>query len=150
MPPVRSRVTIPANGGRDTPVQKNPTEERGSATTQPISSKEVPPLDFTSLPLSTLRKYRHTYNLAFTPTTYPSALYGPLLNPSQNLNNAREYTMVKRSTTYHGSVKDELAGVVRKHFVAMPIKDNDVIVNFLYSVKNRDKTFKMKFPPETR
>ncbi|KAF8441869.1 hypothetical protein BGX38DRAFT_1203339 [Terfezia claveryi] len=43
--------------------------------------------------------------------------------------------------------REQLATVVRKNFNAQPISESDVIVNFLYSVKNQDKTFRLRFPP---
>jgi histone deacetylase complex subunit SAP30 len=36
--------------------------------------------------------------------------------------------------------RDALATAVRKNFNAQPIQENEVIVNFLYSVKNQGKT----------
>ncbi|KAF8416986.1 hypothetical protein EV426DRAFT_625010 [Tirmania nivea] len=43
--------------------------------------------------------------------------------------------------------REQLATVVRKNFNAQPISESDVIVNFLYSVKNQDRTFRLRFPP---
>jgi len=60
--------------------------------------------------------------------------------------------------------RDALATAVRKNFNAQPIQENEVIVNFLYSVKNQgesttyarvgrvtdekaDKKFRLRFPP---
>lgn len=42
--------------------------------------------------------------------------------------------------------KEQLATAVRKNFNAQPIQENDVIVNFLYSVKNQGESGLLEDP----
>jgi len=53
--------------------------------------------------------------------------------------------------------REQLATVVRKNFNAQPISESDVIVNFLYSVKNQGEPVRLPaccrdtdFPPSPR
>lgn len=87
--------------------------------------------------LDTLHRYRHAYKLQV-----PSA--------SGGFNNTVLSTGIGRkapSRSRARSSRDALATAVRKNFNAQPIQENDVIVNFLYSVKNQDKHFRLRFPP---
>lgn len=77
--------------------------------------------------LDTLHRYRHAYKLQV-----PSA--------SGGFNNTVLSTGIGRKAPSRArarSSRDALATAVRKNFNAQPIQENDVIVNFLYSVKNQ-------------
>lgn len=41
--------------------------------------------------------------------------------------------------------KSEVASEVKRHFLNQPVRDTDVIVDFIYSAKRQDKAFKMQF-----
>lgn len=41
--------------------------------------------------------------------------------------------------------KSEVATEVKRHFLSQPVKDTDVIVDFIYSAKRQDRAFKMQF-----
>ncbi|QSL66165.1 hypothetical protein MERGE_000540 [Pneumocystis wakefieldiae] len=43
---------------------------------------------------------------------------------------------------------DALVNAVQRHFNALPVKEYDMIVQFLYTVKNKDKTFRRYFHSE--
>ncbi|KAL7274460.1 hypothetical protein RUND412_002636 [Rhizina undulata] len=87
--------------------------------------------------IKTLHKYRHAYRL-----NVPSA--------SGGFNNIVLSSGIGKKTPSRAHMRisrETLATAVRKNFNAQPIQENDVIVNFLYSVKNQDKHFRLRFPP---
>lgn len=43
--------------------------------------------------------------------------------------------------------KEQLAVVVRRHFHGLPMNEQEVIGDLIYTVKNQDKVFKMRFTP---
>lgn len=91
------------------------------------------------IPSNTLHSYRLAYRL-----DVPSA--------SRNFNNTVLSTTIGKKTASRAGGKARcsrsvLATAVRKNFNAQPIVENDVIVNFLYSVKNQDKRFRLRFTP---
>jgi len=43
--------------------------------------------------------------------------------------------------------KEQLAVVVRRHFHGLPMNEQEVIGDLIYTVKNQDKIFKMRFTP---
>ncbi|KAK9447760.1 uncharacterized protein V1518DRAFT_420346 [Limtongia smithiae] len=95
----------------------------------------VDPINFEKFPDSALRKYRTHYGLP-----EKSNISGPgmLLNGSAG----------KRTFSYKHRTritKDELAGAVKRHFAAQPTRETDMIVAFLYSARNQDKEFKLRF-----
>jgi len=89
------------------------------------------------IPLSVLHRYRQAYHL---PVPSASAPYRHTVLSS---------TIGKKTPSRVQSriSRDALATAVRKNFNAQPIQENEVIVNFLYSVKNQDKKFRLRFPP---
>ncbi|KAI5813870.1 hypothetical protein BZA77DRAFT_250873 [Pyronema omphalodes] len=90
------------------------------------------------IPLDVLHKYRMAYRL-------------PVPSASQSFNHIVLSSGIGKkspSRVRARTSKEQLATAVRKNFNAQPIQENDVIVNFLYSVKNQvDKKFKLLFPP---
>ncbi|EMR09782.1 hypothetical protein PNEG_01965 [Pneumocystis murina B123] len=61
----------------------------------------------------------------------------------------RKYQNVfKLRTQVNSSSNDALVNAVQRHFNALPVKEYDMIVQFLYTVKNKDKTFRRYFHNE--
>ncbi|KTW30004.1 uncharacterized protein T551_01948 [Pneumocystis jirovecii RU7] len=79
--------------------------------------------DVSTLPIVALRRYRNVYKLQASGGDRPGDI--ALLSGGDALKNA-----------------------VRKHFNALPVKEYDMIVQFLYTVKNKDKVFRRYFHDE--
>lgn len=80
--------------------------------------------------LRTLHRYRYAYRL-------------PVSSSSTGFNNTVLATGIGKkspSRTKPRTSREVLATAVRKNFNAQPIQENDVIVNFLYSVKNQGES----------
>lgn len=93
------------------------------------------PMDFESLPDESLRKYRDQYNL---PVKSSLSQEGFLLTSE----------IGKKSLSYKSRdrvTKAELAENVKKHFLSQPVRESEIITNFLYKVNNQDKAFKLDF-----
>lgn len=106
------------------------------------------------IPLAVLHNYRQAYRL---PVPSASSSYRNIVLSSG--------IGRKAPSRVRGRISREaLATAVRKNFNAQPIQENEVIVNFLYSVKNQgeycagwlragadgratDKKFRLRFPP---
>ncbi len=92
--------------------------------------KQLPdPMDFESLPLSSLRKARDLYGLN-TPSCH--SFEGELLNSK----------IGKKTYSYKNNKdarvsKKELADDVKKYVMEQPIRETEVIVNFLYAVHHK-------------
>ncbi|KAG5359721.1 Transcriptional regulatory protein [Yarrowia sp. C11] len=94
-------------------------------------------MNFDTLPLESLRKYKSLHKLQA-----PSALTlnGYLLSGP----------MGKKTWSYKHRTrvnKPELAAAAKKHFMAQPVRESEIIVDFVYAVKNHDKAFKLQFNP---
>ncbi|KAH3678300.1 hypothetical protein WICPIJ_008850 [Wickerhamomyces pijperi] len=96
----------------------------------------IEPLDFDSLPVHTLRKYRDHYGLSGTESCLTGSGY--IL---QSKAGEKTYTAKNSSRVS----KLELAANVKKHFLSTNVKESEVITNFLYRVNNQDKQFKLNF-----
>jgi histone deacetylase complex subunit SAP30 len=106
------------------------------------------------IPLSVLHNYRQAYRL-------------PVPSASSSYRNIVLSGGIGKKTPSRVRARisrDALATAVRKNFNAQPIQENEVIVNFLYTVKNQgeflcavelgkvltlgvDKKFRLSFPP---
>ncbi|KAK6341775.1 hypothetical protein TWF730_001269 [Orbilia blumenaviensis] len=88
------------------------------------------------MPIALLQQYRSA-NLLRTPsasTPYSAAVLSAGIG--------------KKSASHrHRQPQDSLLSAVRRHFNNQAINEHDVIVNFLYTVKNSDKSFRHRFPP---
>ncbi|RPA92120.1 hypothetical protein L873DRAFT_1831220 [Choiromyces venosus 120613-1] len=94
-------------------------------------------MGWSDIDIRTLHRYRYAYRLS-TPSS------------SGGFNNTVLSTGIGRRSPARARARigrEALATAVRKNFNAQPIQENDVIVNFLYSVKNQDKRFRLRFPP---
>lgn len=96
------------------------------------------PLDFTTLPPSTLTSYNVKYNLNLP---LPISIKEDILSSEIGLKSNYK----KNSTLQGGISQQELASKVKEHFDSVNIKENDVITNFLYKVKHQDEEFKLRF-----
>ncbi|CAK7903136.1 hypothetical protein CAAN1_16S01002 [[Candida] anglica] len=94
------------------------------------------PLDFESYPSQALTNYSRKYNLG---SESPSTINGYMLKSS----------IGKKTSSYKKHTKKvptrELAATVKKHFINLPSRENEIITNFLYKVKNQEKDFKLSF-----
>lgn len=95
------------------------------------------PLDFETLPLEALRKYRTVYRL---PVRCPMTTNGYMLGG----------TVGKRTWSYkhlQRAPKREVAEAIKEHFLAESVRESETIVDFVYAVQNKDKVFKLQFNP---
>lgn len=91
------------------------------------------------VPLSVLHNYRYAYRL---PVPSASSSFRHIV-----LSSAIGKKTPSRARGSGRISREALATTVRKNFNAQPIQENEVIVNFLYSIKNQDKKFRFRFPP---
>lgn len=103
----------------------------------PQDKPKVHPLDFSSLPDKAIRSYMTKHSLQYPE---PSSLNADILN----------LHIGKKTHSYKKSLqtlmpKRELAEKMRDHFLALPFRENEIITNFLYKVKNQDRDFKLTF-----
>lgn len=103
----------------------------------PHDKPKVEPLDFMAFNEATLDKYSKQYNLDMPDT--------------QTLNeNILSSEIGKKTSSYKKSQinkisKIEKANSLKKHFMALPSRENEIITNFLYKVRNQEKDFKLSF-----
>jgi histone deacetylase complex subunit SAP30 len=88
------------------------------------------------IPLSVLHNYRHAYRL---PVPSASSSYRGIV-----LSSGIGKKTPSACGRGHRSSRDALATAVRKNFNAQPIQENEVIVNFLYTVKNQGEKSEKK------
>lgn len=101
----------------------------------PQDKKPVDPLDFDQLSTEELRRYKAHYQLPIkTSMTMPGYLIG-------SSTGKKTYSFKHKDRVS----KHELSGAVKKHFMAQPVKESEIITNFLYKVNNQDKSFKLNF-----
>lgn len=102
----------------------------------PQDSPHVDPLDFASLLDKSLRAYINKHALH---QPAPTSLNADILN----LHIGKKSHSYKKSQTL--APKREVAEKLRDHFLALPVRENEIITNFLYKVKNQDRDFKLQF-----
>lgn len=102
----------------------------------PQDRPKIGPLDFDSLPRLLLVKYNRKYGLF---SEDPYTINGYML----------KLEIGKKTASYRKNARNtspaELAAAAKRHFLALPCRENEVITNFLYKVKNQDKDFKLSF-----
>lgn len=113
----------------------NPETNSNSNSTTNFQPVKPDPLNFETMPLETLRKYKQYHKLSC-----PSAASwsGYLLNS----------TVGRKTHSFKSSgrvSKQELASSVKKHFMSQNVRESDTIVEFIYSVKHQDEAFKLQF-----
>lgn len=95
------------------------------------------PLDFTAYSLTQLNRYVKRNNLNF--------LECDLLKSDILESQIGKKTLSKKRNRIGKLEKYELANQVRHHFVSVPVKENEIVTNFLYKVRNEEKQFKLQF-----
>lgn len=102
----------------------------------PRDKPKVNPLDFYDLDNESLHKYSHKYglNLPQIQTTNDNILQSEI---------GKKTYSAKRAAQTSRIAKPEFANHVQKHFLAAPCRENEIVANFLYKVKNDDKEFKL-------
>jgi histone deacetylase complex subunit SAP30 len=93
------------------------------------------PMDFDTLPDQTLRDYKELYHL---PMKSAYTMNGYLLASD----------IGKKTLSYKNRdrvAKPELAAAVKRHMLSQPVKESEIVTNFLYKVSNQDKAFKLSF-----
>ncbi|CUM65302.1 uncharacterized protein PRCAT00002937001 [Priceomyces carsonii] len=103
----------------------------------PQDAPKVDPLDFYSFDCKTLDKYVRTYGLNLPPTM---TIDGDILQSD----------IGKKTYSYKHSNKNRVSKLeqsnnVKKHFMNLPCRENEIITNFLYKANNQDTEFKLKF-----
>jgi hypothetical protein len=107
-------------------------------------------VDFNSLPIEALQKYKHHYHL---PTYEPAPVKKPRSHNNgkkrQREDSEDEFSSDDDSPyridlgAWRPRInKPEVARMARAHFSSLPqARENDVIVQFLYAVKTQGKSF---------
>lgn len=103
----------------------------------PHDKPKVDPLDFDAFDVDTLDKYSQVYNLGLPLT---QTLNDDILSSEIG---KKTYTY-KRNQGYKIN-KPEKVHAVKNHFLALPSRENEIIANFLYKLRNEDKDFKLEF-----
>ncbi|ODV63720.1 putative histone deacetylase complex subunit [Ascoidea rubescens DSM 1968] len=101
----------------------------------PKDKKTPHALDFESYPIESLRKYRLKYNLD-VPTAM--SISGFMLGSEIG---KKTYTARHQDRIS----KKELASAVKKDFLSKNTKESEIITNFIYTIKNERKAFKLDF-----
>ncbi|GAP86225.1 hypothetical protein SAMD00023353_0303690 [Rosellinia necatrix] len=104
-----------------------------AAMTPPVLQPTITSgLQWSTFDRDVLHEYRREYRLD-TPTAFSSAYRHWVL--SQSSVGRRSPTMARRAQ-FRRQSKDDLAKAVRRHFNAVGVQENDVIVEFLHKVRN--------------
>ncbi|CCG80951.1 protein of unknown function [Taphrina deformans PYCC 5710] len=94
----------------------------------------TPSFNIEALDSESLRKYRKVMHLQ---------LPADRTNAGEKSTEApRRYERVQKS--------EALISVVKRHWNTTQCKETEVITSFMYSIKNQDKTFKLRFVESTR
>lgn len=98
---------------------------------------KVEPLDFMAFNEKTLDQYGKKYELdtPLTETLNENILSSEIGKKTYSYNNKNGFKISKI----------EKANNLKKHFIGLPCRENEIITNFLYKVKNEDKDFKLSF-----
>lgn len=108
------------------------------------------PMDFSSWTEEQLRKYRELYlNPNHIVSSDIKTFQGYMLEGTKLGESTESYLkneQNKQANVYEYRTRDQLRNTVEDDFKNnMSVKENDVIVNFLYKVKNEDKNFRLYF-----
>ena len=86
-------------------------------------------MSWDSMPSSVLHTYRSAYHM---PTSSANSFHASVVL-SSGIGKKAPTSRSNRTS------KDALVTAVRKHFNSQPVNENDVIVNFLYTLRNKGK-----------
>nr|OQO20566.1 hypothetical protein B0A51_10442 [Rachicladosporium sp. CCFEE 5018] len=95
----------------------------------------------TSLPI--LDAYRTSHSLPI-PAAFTTPLRQALLT---NPGIGRQSPTMARCRSKRRVGREVLATAVRRHFGAMAVSEGEVVVEFVYGVRNRDKAFRVRSAP---
>lgn len=104
----------------------------------PQDREPIDPLDFEKLDDQELRNYAKYHLQDFKEVKSCLTLPGYLLESKIG---EKTYSFLNKNRVS----KKELAGVCKRHFNNLNVKETEVITNFIYKVNNQDKLFKLKF-----
>ncbi|CDK27101.1 unnamed protein product [Kuraishia capsulata CBS 1993] len=108
----------------------------------------VDPLDFESLPNESLRKYRELFLLP-NPEEYPNVPREDIIPTSFSRHGELLRSKLAQSTlsAKRGNriSKNDLANVVKSHYLNTPVKESDIITNFIYKVINQGEYYTFQF-----
>lgn len=104
----------------------------------PKDRPQVQPLDFDAFGEKTLKLYQKKHNLNIVE---PMSLSENILSSEIG----KKTCSYKKLSLGNRISKPELASNLHKHFIQTNVRENEVITNFLYHVKNQDKEFKLSF-----
>ncbi|KAH3668295.1 hypothetical protein OGAPHI_002049 [Ogataea philodendri] len=112
------------------------------------------PLDFSDWTEEQLRKYRELYlNPSQIIVSDAKTFQGYLLEGSELGETSESYLkneMSSGTNMYEYRTRDDLRRAVEDHFHnQLNVKESDVIMGFIYRVKNENKKFKMYFDRRT-
>lgn len=102
----------------------------------PQDKARTDPLDFNTLSDDALEKYRKHYGLNCPPAMSLNAY----ILGSEIGKKTYSYKVNEDKIT-----KSDMANQVKKSFLALPCRENEIIACFLYKVKNQDREFKLTF-----
>lgn len=100
-------------------------------------------INWSTIDASVLHAYRHAHRLDCPPAFMSPYNQRMLTRPGIG---QLSPTMARHRDRRRVG-KDQLALAVRKDFNAASISEVEVITNFLYTVHNQDKNFRMRFEP---
>lgn len=103
-----------------------------------INDRKRPhPLDFFAFDDDILQRYTKKYDLNYPP---PLSVNGDIL-----CSEIGKKTFTYKNNLKYKISKQELSRDLKKHFMALQCRENEVISNFLYKVKNQDKDLRLTF-----
>ncbi|EGV63405.1 hypothetical protein PSN45_004315 [Yamadazyma tenuis] len=107
----------------------------------PQDKVKIDPLDFNAFTADELNNYSKRYNLGFPEC---QSLKLDVLNSEigKKTLSSKKHNKGKRTEKIE---KYELSHNLKQHFLSSSVKENEVITNFLYKVRNDDKDFKLEF-----
>lgn len=104
----------------------------------PKDQQPIDPLDFSSMHEDALRRYNKKYDLQLPEV---QSLNDNILQ----LELGKKSCSAKKAARVQKISKQDLAMNVQKHFLAMNVRENEILAGFLYKVKNQKRDFKLTF-----
>ncbi|KAL2267466.1 hypothetical protein VTJ83DRAFT_4743 [Remersonia thermophila] len=126
--------------------QPPPTSVPTTTNDAPTASQEAstPGLQWPAFDRDVLHAYRRAYRLK-TPTAFVSDHHEWVLTMPGSI--GLYSPTIARRKELRRQTKDQLTNVVRKHFNALGVQENDVIVDFLHKIRNQGVTKPKKPKP---
>lgn len=105
---------------------------------------KLDPLDFTGLSEHQLDNYKQYYklNLPECETVKGNILNSDIGKKTLSYKKQAKLSKFKKVTKVE---KRELSNTIKAHFQSLPVKENEIITNFLYKVNHDDQDFKLTF-----